>query len=1725
MMHMVALEQNNFDAQNSVASSVTVEPGALIGGRYEAGSFLGEGGMSVVYRCHDREHGLDVAIKFLKPAVTSSYADDRIRFTREMALLSRLAHAHIVKVLGSGEHSEVPFIVMELLPGAPLAQANQSGRCFSPAECAAMARQMAEALHYVHAQNILHRDISSGNVFLCRSEGHERAVLTDFGLSHVLELSALTSEPEVAGTFGYMSPEAAGILNKQADERSDLYSLGVVLYEMLSGRRPFTATERGLLLHQQAATIPPRPGGDPLLEAMVMKLIEKEPDLRYQSAGGVLHDLVRYCDGERGFPIAERDPKVKLSYQTSLIGRDTELMALKAMHEKARGGHTMIGFIVGEAGEGKTRMAEELRRYSYEQGSLFIGGRCLNQENKQPYQPFISAINTWIRAMERMDTARRREEAIRARAALGELGEVIERLNPHVQSVLGKNAPLVPLEPERENQRFLMVAARFFTSLGSDQAPCVLMLDDLQWADEGTLTLLEEIRRQAEPGRLLVVGTYRRDEVGESHRLRQMIQRWNNDHLNAEEINLAPFDKPRMRTLVASLLGRPEEDTAATADIVQAKSGGNPFFALYILREMVESKALYWDDGRWLHNEGKIHSLSISGSVADLLVKKSEDLPAELAALLETAAVIGRQFPTELLGQVLRRTPGDIVSLMDAAMQRQLVEPSGIRGQFLFAHDRIHEAFLSRLAPEALRQAHQNIAQTIEAHYNSGDLVNLYALAHHYTEAGLEDKMLEYVLPAANKARENYANEEAIHHYRAVLKILEAQGDSSPIFQQARLGLLEVCLLVNRNQEALDIADILLQEIGDRSERAEIYRKKAFAYFHMGHFKESEHAYFQALRELGEHLPVTTLGQLAAGLGHLLKYIGRSRLLLPWTKQLFGGRRTPKETLLINTVYHNLTWLYSLYKPLRFFNCSLQNLHRSAIENFNKEQTAIILWTQGVTFCFISFFKQGFAQIQRALQMELGREVQLVIEVPYGAFLSWAGLYRESLDVMTRTGKMAQEIGERWMEAMSCHVGGHCHYYPGDYSTALACFQNYWEISSRISDHQGISAATNYIALCHFEQGNVEVSKGLLQESLAISKEKAIPLTECESLLYSGTIALFEEQWDQAISLLKEAVAVEKGLFLLLDYAGPIHHTLAEAYIAKAETPDVKGRWLYLLKAVHPLLKGLLLMRRWPNHYAGALRVAGRFWSALGWDKTAFSFYQRSVAHAAKTNRRFEEARSRYEYALAVRKKGWHFEAEGQLQEALRLFLGIGAKAFAQKVQAMMDTNGAEVGAPATKPASTDCASNRLSEDRSFDAVFSSSRYLTTILDPDELLDKIVDTAIQLTGSRRGMLCLTSTPSGEPEDSEGLQSLPQLMPALVRDVDEEEARGISNSLMTQVALKRRSVVIGDTRDTSVQAQLSVIRSGAKCALCVPVEGRERLLGVLYLDNNLVEGLYAGRVRQAVEALASQAGILLENTRMVKELVEQDRLRQELKLGTQIQMESMPESAPAVEGLNVLPFMQPALEIGGDYYDFFVRALPEYPTRLGVAIGDVSGKGMGAGLSMAMLKTTVMTLSQEGFTLPEIITKTNSIMYQNLNEGMFVSLVYLEWDPAANLVRYCGAGHETILVYRQETRDVESITSGGIVLGILPEIQEMIDEQTFSLCPGDKIILYTDGVTEARNPRREEYGLEAMMALIQQHGHQSLPELLALLRADIARFTQGAEQNDDITILVMEHPFD
>ncbi|MCK4799224.1 MAG: AAA family ATPase, partial [Spirochaetes bacterium] len=407
------------------------------------------------------------------------------------------------------------------------------------------------------------------------------------------------------------------------DERSDLYSLGVVFYQLLTWELPFKAKELSTLLHEQVTKEAPpatRINSDipKLIAEIITKLMSKEQELRYQSAKGLLYDLDRYLKGETGFIIGEKDQKVKLTYQTRLVGREEELNKIKALVDKAWSKEGSICLIGGEPGVGKTRLVEALKEYvynkGYKAGGLFIEGRCVSQENKTPYQSFRNAINEYIRKVEKLDQDEKDKEINRIKEIAGDLGGIIIKLNPNMKKILGDAPDLTELDSEKENQRFLMVISNFFQHLEAEGNVCILFLDDLQWADEGSLRLLEEIAVGINKTNLIIVGTYRSNEVDEGHslaRIKKEAKEQNKYPL--VDILLQKFGHNRLNKMVAGVLGEKEEYAYQLTDYVLKKSAGSPFFAITILRELVEQKTLVWKDGKWIEDWDKINRVKILG--------------------------------------------------------------------------------------------------------------------------------------------------------------------------------------------------------------------------------------------------------------------------------------------------------------------------------------------------------------------------------------------------------------------------------------------------------------------------------------------------------------------------------------------------------------------------------------------------------------------------------------------------------------------------------------------------------------------------------------------------------------------------------------------------------------------------------------------------------------------------------------------------------------------------------------------------------------------------------------------------------------------------------------------------------------------------------------------------------------------------------------------------------
>jgi serine phosphatase RsbU (regulator of sigma subunit) len=306
------------------------------------------------------------------------------------------------------------------------------------------------------------------------------------------------------------------------------------------------------------------------------------------------------------------------------------------------------------------------------------------------------------------------------------------------------------------------------------------------------------------------------------------------------------------------------------------------------------------------------------------------------------------------------------------------------------------------------------------------------------------------------------------------------------------------------------------------------------------------------------------------------------------------------------------------------------------------------------------------------------------------------------------------------------------------------------------------------------------------------------------------------------------------------------------------------------------------------------------------------------------------------------------------------------------------------------------------------------------------------------------------------------------------------------------------------------------------AMCIPLKARDKALGIIYLDNRLAGGTFGEDELELMKSFAVQASISIENAYLVSNLVEQERLKQEMELGRQIQLSLLPRKTPQVRGVAVGGLMQPAKEIGGDYFDYISFA--EDPNRLGIVVADVTGKGVDAGMVMGMTKSTIHTLTDQNLTTRDVVITLNKHLCKLLNRQKFITLVYAEYSAEEGTFTWSGAGHEHVIVVRDKQEgehEVEVILTGGVILGVFEQIEDDISQKSVTLNKGDKVILYTDGVTEARNEAKEFFTLERLVETVKQAPPLSAQDLLSHINEKVQQFIGDTPQWDDITLVVME----
>ncbi len=792
---------------------------------------------SLVYRALRNDDQQPVILKQLKADYPTPA--DLTRYHHEFETLSQLKLPGVIQAYELKSYQNTLLLVVENFGGESLKMLTQQRR-LTLAKLLPLFIQAADSLGQVHAADLIHKDINPNNLVGHLTTGQVK--LIDFGLASRLprENPTLQSPNQLEGTLAYLSPEQTGRMNRALDYRTDLYSLGVTFYELLTGQLPFVSTDPLEVVHGHLAKRPvpvvevnshvPR-----LLSDVVMKLMAKNAEDRYQSALGLKYDLEQILANLTGltdlsgFKLAQHDFSTHFHLPQKLYGREADLQQLLATFDTVVQGHSQLLLVAGYSGIGKSVLVQEIYKPITEKRGYFIAGKFDQFQRNVPYSAVVQAFRDLVRQLLTDTQSRLDDWKTQLLTAVGNNGQVIIDVISEVELILGPQ-PVVPTLPPTEAQnRFNLVFQNFIKVFGQADHPLVIFLDDLQWMDSASLKLMTLMMNDIPY--LLLIGAYRDNEVSPVHPLMTTLEELQKRGNLVQTLTLTPLTLLHLNQLVSDTLHLPLERTLPLAELVLEKTGGNPFFMGEFLKTLYVEHLLEFNlsQREWQWDLAQIQARNITANVVELMTGKIQRLPSPTQVILKLAASVGNQFDLATLAVISETSVDSVTTDLWEALREGLVVP--LAENYKFVHDRIQQAAYSFI-PEADRPAlHWQIGQLLLKHvqtleerlFEVVDHLNLGITLAETPTVKLQIARLN--LQAGQKAKLSTAYGAALEYLKRGLQLLPEEGWQSDyeLMFNFHLEVTEVEYLNLNFLQSDHQCDILLQHANTLLDRIKIH--------------------------------------------------------------------------------------------------------------------------------------------------------------------------------------------------------------------------------------------------------------------------------------------------------------------------------------------------------------------------------------------------------------------------------------------------------------------------------------------------------------------------------------------------------------------------------------------------------------------------------------------------------------------------------------------------------------------------------------------------------------------------------------------------------------------------------------------------------------------------------------------------------------------------------------
>ncbi len=1448
--------------------------GNILNNRYKLLESIASGRLSNVYRAVDLEINKDVAVKIYKKTAGAFHIEDKIRFNLEGTALAEINHPNVIKIFEIGESDDqhlprTSYLVMEYLTGKNLQDILKARKTLPLAISVNIIIEICKALEAVHSHGLTHKNINPGNIFLSDITDNDDLgflKLIDFNLSRLI-IPVENNDKKVNETLYYISPEQGGILKKGIDERSDLYSLGIIFYELLTGAPPYRSDKIGKILHEHIAKIPelPRkinPDIPEILEKIILKLINKDPEKRYQSSYGLLSDLNSYSSGEEILVVGMDDTGIRLSYRTDLIGRKTELQCLKKNYDRAMNGEKNLCLISGEAGSGKTRLVEELKEQITSIDLYLIHVKCFQGENKTPFGPFVEILKFFIRSFNLFPRKNRERISFCIKKRIGALSRLLVHLNPEIENIIDYTDDVVNLEPYRENIRFLVVVSHFFQIIAECLNGMVLVIEDLQWADKESIKLINRISEDIAHVPLFIIGTYRNEEVAPGEDLESFIGSAVENRNTVTEINCNPFDATSMREFIAGLLHEDEENVSELTSFILPRSGGNPFYSVEVLKHLVNEKALKSINGRWQIDRSILYNIEIPDTIIDIILKKISLLTENEKKLLTAAATIGKEFNIELLIRLMgsgiesdikpfikREENSEIVLMIDRAISYQLVHKLQDEGASLnFTHDRIRDAFYQSAEKNELKELHLKIAKYLEEVYTK-DKGTIFDLAYHYIRSGKEEKIIKYAIVGARKAESNFANYEAYKLYSVIHDTLEENFDMTEdkykqLWLESMEGMGNSSLITGNNDRAVDIYKRILPFKSDEIEIADIYKQLCSAYFKKGDWINCEEYGRKGLAFLGEKLPVKNMsviyGIIKEFFIHLLPLFKPKLIHDPESIKFQKNRMKV-------WYYTTLNWMYALDNLTKFT--------RSIIKMFNISKRKIGLSVE-LGMCFgayaslcmaVPLFRRAIKYHERGLKIreELKDEWGVAQSLQWlGYNYQWMGDYNRSNSCFIDSLKRFKNIGDIWELGIVIHGIDLNYINLGKYDLAMEYLEKFIDLSTESNDVAGICGAYNDIMNIYIETGDYSRAKEWREKYLSLPGSKNLPFHRCYNNIQFGILQILLGNYDEALELLRGAIHSHETNNFIRHYIVNAYTHLAEVSLMKCKTEGKSSKDYYKnLRTAGKLCRNAIRKtKRWKTHYGDALRVSALYNAMLGKYKMADTLFNRSIDLQKSIFRVQKIALSMYDYGIFLLETKEPEKGEMCLLNSYRIFSEINSIEYMKKIREIINIDELYF--------RTVSREHGVSDKKKFEAVMNLSIELRSIRDRSEFINHLMAKAVELTGAQRGLIFIKNR-------------MEHVELVAGKKVNIGDSSDYPNSIILNTIRNSVPFITSDSIDNNEIIEADILRD-YKSVLCVPIVHYDRVLGACYLDNRLSHGVFSSEDLNLISILMNQVATSIVN---------------------------------------------------------------------------------------------------------------------------------------------------------------------------------------------------------------------------------------------------------------------